>query len=243
MRYKLYFELNKPLKLNLNYHEDIQRFIYLLFAKDNNEYANFLHNEGYGEIKKYKLFTFSKLYSPKRTIKDHKIIFEDILILNLSSIDPKFDSYLLNTLNKYHIFKLQNQNIVLKKYQMLPYNNKEQIKIKLLSPIVVRKTYLEEDKKKTYYFNPLDKDFFERINNLFKQKYYSYYKNIPDDIEIKLFKVTPKDKYVTKYKGTYITAWHGIYILQGKKEYLEFLYYVGLGEKTSQGFGMFEIIE
>ena len=27
------------------------------------------------------------------------------------------------------------------------------------------------------------------------------------------------------------------------EEYLEFLYYVGLGEKTSQGFGMFEVIE
>ncbi|WP_349814269.1 CRISPR-associated endoribonuclease Cas6 [Thomasclavelia cocleata] len=40
-----------------------------------------------------------------------------------------------------------------------------------------------------------------------------------------------------------MTAWHGTYLLQGKKEYLEFLYYIGLGEKTSQGFGMFEVIE
>ena len=32
MRYKLYFKLNKPLKLKLNYHEDIQRFIYLFYV-------------------------------------------------------------------------------------------------------------------------------------------------------------------------------------------------------------------
>ncbi|WP_285815735.1 CRISPR-associated endoribonuclease Cas6 [Thomasclavelia cocleata] len=243
MRYKLYFKLNKPLKLKLNYHEDIQRFIYLLFTKENKEYAQFLHNQGYGEIKKYKLFTFSKLYSPKRTIKNHEIIFEDMLILNIAGVDTNFDQYLLNTLNNYTNFKLQDQNIILKKYQIFKYNYNKQIKIKLLSPIVIRKTYLKENKKKTYYFNPLEKDFTERINNLFKKKYEAYYGITSEDITIKLVSVNEKDKYVTKYKNTYITAWHGTYLLQGKKEYLEFLYYIGLGEKTSQGFGMFEVIE
>ena len=76
-----------------------------------------------------------------------------------------------------------------------------------------------------------------------KKKYEAYYGITSEDITIKLVSVNEKDKYVTKYKNTYITAWHGIYILQGKKEYLEFLYYTGLGEKTSQGFGMFEVIE
>ena len=52
-----------------------------------------------------------------------------------------------------------------------------------------------------------------------------------------------KDKYVTKYNDFYITGWQGIYELSGKREYLEFLYYVGIGERNSQGFGMFEIIE
>lgn len=243
MRYKLFFKLNKPLKLRLNYHEDIQRFIYLLFTKENKEYAEFLHNFGYGETKKYKLFTYSKLYSPKQTIKNHEIIFENTLILDIASIDTKFDHYLLNILNKHTNYKLQNQNIILTKYQVFLYNNKEQIKIKLLSPIVVRETILEENKKHTHYFNPLEKDFLDRINNLFKKKYKAYYGIIPDDIKIKLINVNAKDKYVTNYKNTYITAWHGTYMLQGKKEYLEFLYYVGLGEKTSQGFGMFEVIE
>ena len=145
-----------------------------------------------------------------------------MLILNIASIDTKFDQYLLNTLNNYTNFKLQDQNIILKKYQIFKYNY---------------------NKKKTYYFNPIEKDFTERINNLFKKKYETYYGITPEDITIKLVSVNEKDKYVTKYKNTYITAWHGTYLLQGKKEYLEFLYYIGLGEKTSQGFGMFEVIE
>lgn len=53
--------------------------------------------------------------------------------------------------------------------------------------------------------------------------------------------VNLKDKYVTKFKDTYITAWRGDYILEGSKEYINFLYYTGLGAKNSEGFGMFSI--
>ena len=47
---------------------------------------------------------------------------------------------------------------------------------------------------------------------------------------------------VTTFKGTYITGWQGYYHLEGSNELINFLYYAGLGDRNSQGFGMFKII-
>ena len=56
-------------------------------------------------------------------------------------------------------------------------------------------------------------------------------------------KVGRRDKYVTKYKGFYLSAWLGEYQLTGPRKNLDFLYQTGLGCRNSQGFGMFEIKE
>jgi CRISPR-associated endoribonuclease Cas6 len=60
-------------------------------------------------------------------------------------------------------------------------------------------------------------------------------------IHIEPLRVTQRDESVTRYKGFYITAWSGTYLLEGKRKYLDFLYQTGLGSKTSQGFGMFDV--
>ena len=61
-------------------------------------------------------------------------------------------------------------------------------------------------------------------------------------IKIQPIQISAKDKFVTKYKQSYITGWYGIYKLIGERKYLDFLYQVGLGGKNSQGFGMFELL-
>ena len=65
---------------------------------------------------------------------------------------------------------------------------------------------------------------------------------IDSTITIEVKRLFEKDKYVTKYKGFYINAWFGMYVLTGKRQYLDFLYQTGIGSKNAQGFGMFEII-
>ena len=50
-------------------------------------------------------------------------------------------------------------------------------------------------------------------------------------------------KRATRFKTTFITAWHGRFVLEAPPRVLELLYDTGLGSKNSQGFGMFEIKE
>ena len=62
-----------------------------------------------------------------------------------------------------------------------------------------------------------------------------------EDLVIETVQFSEKDKYVTNYKGFYISGWYGTYRLKGKRKYLDFLYQTGIGDRNSQGFGMFDL--
>jgi len=243
MRYRLYFRIEKPLVLNINYHEKLQQFIYLLLLKEDKEYSTWLHDKGFDE--KFKLFTFSRIFSKNKKIENDTITFEDYFCFEVSSIDHHFDKLFLQSLNKNKKYVFNERTIYLHQYKVFLFNDSENIKIHFISPICLKKSYISMDNKhKTYYLNPLDSNFIKSINSNFRNKYYAYYGKYPvEDIEIEVIKVDMNDKCVTSYKGIYITSWYGIYRLKGKTEYLEFLYYVGLGDHNSQGFGMFAIKE
>ena len=109
------------------------------------------------------------------------------------------------------------------------------------SPICLSKRC--EDNK-TVYLSPQDKDFEQYINNNFCKKFLSYYNTAPfSDVEIITTCVSSSDKVVTSLKNVYITAWKGNFILGGSPDYLSFLYDCGLGNRNSQGFGLFEVVE
>ena len=50
-------------------------------------------------------------------------------------------------------------------------------------------------------------------------------------------------KRVTTFKGTYITGCTGTLLLETDPEVMALLYYAGLGDRNSQGFGMFTILD
>ena len=62
---------------------------------------------------------------------------------------------------------------------------------------------------------------------------------------VRLFplRVDQSDKTVVQYKGGYITAWGGEYVLNSSPAMLELAYYSGLGAKNPQGFGTIEMID
>lgn len=49
-------------------------------------------------------------------------------------------------------------------------------------------------------------------------------------------------KRVTQFKGIYLTGWDGNFLLDGDPETLCLLYQTGLGDRNSQGFGMFRML-
>ena len=53
-------------------------------------------------------------------------------------------------------------------------------------------------------------------------------------------KVREQDRNVTSFHIARIEGYKGMYRIEGDGDIIDFLYYAGLGERNSQGFGMFE---
>ena len=123
--------------------------------------------------------------------------------------------------------------------KVFDYNITEQaVKIKTLTPVVAKQNTSDG---KTVYYAPDDVMFLKRIREDFENKFLEIFGEAPDS-SVDILPSGKSKKFVTCYKGLWITAYHGTFQLCGKPEYLNFLYNTGIGAKNSQGFGMFEVV-
>lgn len=81
----------------------------------------------------------------------------------------------------------------------------------------------------------------KRVREDFEHKYTACFGERSQS-SIDILPIGESKKVVTRYKDFWITAYHGKFQLCGESHYLQFLYDVGIGAKTSQGFGMFEML-
>ena len=186
------------------------------------------------------MFQFSQL-TGDYVIRDKWIIFQSYVEFEIRSVEPMF----LRILGE----SFWNNGItfgdkVYRNLQMDLYDytvEETELMIRMKSPVTVYST--DKESGKTYYYNPLEETFYDKINETFYRKYEAYY-GIPPASPIILSngKSSCPKRLVTRYQGSYITAWYGIYRLCSERKYLDFLYQTGLGSKNSQGFGMFEIL-
>ena len=240
MQLVLKITLDKPLELPLNYNHIVQSIIYKALS-EKPDYAEFLHDFGYANGKhRYKMFHFSQLSGDYKLIKQ-KIIFQSDVSIEIRSLDPMFMELLLDDYNRNGITFGETiyRNIHAEIYDYKVQQSEAVIRMK--SPVTVHST--NHNTKNSYFYHPFENRFYEEINNNFYRKYEAYYGIIPSS-PIQIRKVDGSDckKLVTRYQGTYITAWFGKFQISGRQEYLDFLYQTGLGAKNAQGFGMFDIM-
>ncbi len=243
MRMMIKHKVDGQLVLPLSYHHIIQGIIYHNL-RDEDNYSAKLHDQGYeyGE-RQYRLFSYSLLDGKYRIDKENKkIIFYDQVSFCVTSPEVRFIRGLAdNLISKgidYGSTHIDDVQIYISDFAV----ESEQLIINMLSPISVNIT--DETTGKTYFFTPDEAGFMEAVNDNFHRKYISYYGINPDsDIHIEPYNVSPRDKYVTRYKDFIVSGWKGQYVLTGKRKYLDFLFQTGIGARNSQGFGMFEIKE
>lgn len=251
MRIKLHFELENNI-IPLDY-----RIAILSFIKNSLE-KNF--KESYKEIYEnkaiMKFFTFS-VYLPKPQIERDKILLDrNYFRVDFSIYDNKqfiefynsFNSRINKKIEKERTYPLKDNKMKLKNITMANEKviNSERVRIKFLSPLVVRKheeiTIKEKRKGKDIYLDFNDNDFNEQLN-------YSVLRLIKDlklsdmNKNIKLIHLDTAKKTVVNFKNIFINSSIGEYILSGDIELLNILYKTGIGSRRSEGFGMFEIIE
>lgn len=237
MRLILTLRGENPVSLPLANNHSVQGMLYAALAKSGDAAA--LHDEGWRSGEKvFRLFTFGPLKGTY-TIMSGRITFPGEFMLEVRSVDNGFIQCLAVAFGSDGWAALDGQKLVIVSAQaLLDVPVGENRRIRMLSPIVLYKT---QQDGRTQYVSPEDSDFGNLANTNFRAKYRAY-TGAPHDggIMLRPLRVSASDKLVTRYKGFYITGWHGIYELSGKPEHTSFLYSVGLGGKNAQGFGMFE---
>lgn len=235
------------ISLPVHHNKQIQAMLYgnmpRLFSK-------FLHDAGFFyEGKKFKLFTFSKIFSEKFNIKEGRIYFKTPVEIYISSavedIVRSWESVLVNReqirLDKNRLYIEDIQHIDKPEFG----NN---FILRTLSPITVYRTFFipsdnGKDRKFTKYIHPHEEDFSELIRENILKKFYiltgKELKNFEFSIKIsKIYREVPM-----KYMDTYIKAYEGEFeVVLNKPEVFAKIYDAGLGSKNSQGFGMVEVI-
>ncbi len=245
MRIKFVFLPEKGnLRLPVNYNYILQSMIYRNITQ---KLSSFLHDKGFAyEKRRFKMFTFSRLFGKYRLDKEKKMIeFTGSISFYLSTPYTVIAEEFTESLLKLDSVKLYGKKVFLSSVEVFVKKvNSDEISIKMLSPLTIYSTLKKNDGgKKTYYYSPFEPEFSELIKRNIIKKYIAFYGKSPekDDFEISpIFVSERKNLITTIYKGFVIKAWTGIYRLKGSKELILFSYDAGLGGKNSQGFGMWE---
>lgn len=253
MRIKLTFYSEKNIILPVHYNYILQSFIYNNIIDPN--LSEFIHNNAYSYNKrKFKLFVFSKIF-PKGIIHNKTININKEFYFYISSV---LDDLLANLAKSFVLnekFTLFKNIIYLKSIEVIKYptifneSYIEGVPIRLLSPITVYSTLgNSKSLKKTYYYSPLEKEFYILIKLNLLKKYNSFYlANFREgdfnfNLELRSFDYRKHYKIIM-YKGDYvIKGFYGNFFISGDRDIIKFAYDVGLGAKNSQGFGMFDIL-
>jgi len=240
MRLTLEIFGEKELILPINYNYYIQSFLYNNISP---ELSKFLHDKGFVfEKRTFKMFTFSRIQGKFR-INNGEIKFFPPIYLTISSPLDRFINEMGNSLLKDNHLELSKNKIFVRSIKVHPEPEfKDEIKVKMLSPIVVYSTLLTGNgKKKTYYYSPYEKEFATLIDKNLRKKYEALYGKKPRARELKMKPLGKQKDRIVKYRDTIIKGWMGRFILNGNKKLLNLAYHSGLGSKNSQGFGIFEV--
>ena len=249
MRVSFRFDPNGGiLELPIHYNHLVQAAIYRNLDE---ALADWLHNEGYSYGKRrFKFFTFSRLlprsrrYDPTR--KSLRIQGE--FTLKIGSLDVDFlESFVLHVVKRGGIRLNGTECRLIAAEVEMPMKAAGPVVVRALSPIVAYSTLTDgSGRKKTYYYNPWEREFQEKILDNLRRKWAAFHKGKnPPPMEgayIEPVKVSKRNEAIVVFKGTVIKGWTGLYELCLPEPYFTLAYDAGLGSKNSQGFGMVEVV-
>lgn len=237
---KITFSSKNNIVLPISYNYILQGVLYKFINEET--FADFLHNKGYlFNNRAYKLFSFSNiLEKPLQVDRERKeFIFSKDINIYFSSVNNEFFQFVFNSIitMKSNIYLGTNRTII----SRIEFINQEigtKEVIKAVSPITVYSTLTNfENAKKTYYYNPSEKEFSSNIRKNLINKYYSFYDSMPKNDEFSILPVGRFNERIVKYKNFIIKGYTGKFELEGSKALIEMAFCAGLGSKNSQGFG------
>ena len=265
MRLQIILKPDKPLDLPIHYGTHLRGFFYNYLEPNISQY---LHEHGYSVAnKRYKMFCYSRLKGAydiyhSKTHKQKRIVFKDEISFLISAIDADdiqekqglsrvdalfgFAQNLLGTNKAVELNDTACQVVGVTIVNTPRIAANKAVKIKMISPVSVHKTFKYSDNTKgSYFYYPFEAAWQEKIfaNLENKAKALNWEDSkIPSESYIKPSFVLRTDKKIINDLGFWIEAWMGEYEVYLPENFLWLAYKAGLGVRNSAGLGMFEII-
>ena len=227
--------LNDRITLPASHNQMIQGIIYQLLSGDP-EYSSLLHDKTAG----YKLFTFSK-FTGKAKHQGREVTYTGNIRFEVRSAYDRTIDIIAAQLNDGAVIMVGSQFLpVLSAEVQQTMIYLDTIIAMMITPVTMHRRL---DDGKTYYYRYDDEEFLPLLRQNALRKYESFTDQGMDDdaLQIETYAVSDSDKNVSTFKGIYVTGWNGLYLLQAHPHLLEFLYHTGLGDRNSQGYGMFRL--
>lgn len=242
-----YESLNEKIYLPIHYNFYIQSLIYKTLSP---LIAKKIHDVGYKfEKRSFKLFTFSRILEKGEKVKRFG---KDFLQFK-NRISFIFSTPILDLISNFgeralkeKEFNLCENRVFLSTVEIITTPRiEESVLIKFLSPLTIHSTVtIKNNKKRSIYYKPVDKEFKELITSNLKKKYFLVYEKSADNLILEIIPLKfsiKKNLHIVMYKNTPIEAYDGIFKLSGSRELIMLSYDTGLGDRNSEGFGLWDI--
>lgn len=226
--------------LPIHYNHMVQGLIYRTI---NSELAEFLHNHGYGENRKFRMFCFSSLLGKAKMDREYgTILFNSPVSLEISSPDNIFCESFANKILSKEV-KLGSNTLEIASIKVDRQDVfEDDIVLNTLSPITTYSTLLKPNGSKyTCYFQPGEDDFIRIVDENLRKKYRAFTGMEPSEEKVTLESLTRPRQHIVIYKGFIIKGYTCKMRLRGPRELLQTAVDAGLGSKNSQGFGCMRI--
>jgi len=248
MRIKIVLDSTGGQSINLNYNHSLTSFIYTLLRDSDEEYASFLHDDGYKfDGKKYKMFTFSMLIPEKYTIINNNIVMYGKVIFYISSPMKEFLMNLVSGITALDEVKISSGVFKVISVEVVKEPQySDAMRFKCLSPVTISTAVLQEDKRlRKYNLYIEDKQFVQGLKSNILSKYKILNGDYPNDdrFEVRFFNIEKykKGKLINYKDGIKIKGYLAPFEIYGNPELIKTAYECGLGDSNSLGMGMIEV--
>lgn len=238
----------------INYQYEVSAWIYRVIGHGDPAFSAWLHEQGYADDKKqFRLFTFSNLIIPDRSIRGDRIVIgTDSIRIIVSFLPDEAITHFIQGLFRNQEFRLgdrQSQvSFRVTAVEGLPepvFHNK--MTFRAISPILVTQHIPGE--KYAHYLAPDHPDYTHLLFNNLKEKWKAFtgqmYPNHSGTEEISLMSPIRKKGILIK-SGTLMESkligYSFDFGTTGPADLIRLGYYTGFGEKNSMGFGCVESV-
>lgn len=268
MRIKLTLRPFRNVIVPVNYQYPLSSAIYTIINTASPEYSDFLHNQGYigpdGKLRKLYTFSFLKFYSPKK-LKDKKFHLNKHDTATLIMCSPMLKDFIQNFvvgLFTHQKIEINTQGhrapFFVEQVETLEEPEfKEEMKFRMLSPLVVTTQIDTDNGLQTYYYRPFDEKISKAVRQNLIKKYETIYQKTPQNTEL-MFEVDKEyvekkggeekvSKLITLREGkkdeTRVKGFLAPFIMKGSVELMRTGLECGIGDKCSIGFGCVDVVK